>query len=193
MSGAAEFWEAIERAVDPTAYRPKRNEQVVIARLESSEAPYFVLKEPLSRSYLRLSEADYALWWQMDGQKSIKDLLLYSLLRYKSLPIGRLNSLIADLRAGYFLTDPPTSLYGQIEQQLEARAPASRGRRILERFLHTEISLTGLDDLFTPLYRSLKQLFWRPIQWLLRRSDRKKTPEPFSARDAGAVLWHRRL
>lgn len=160
----ADFWTAVTQAVDPTAYRPRRNEQVIIARLQGTNETYYVLKQPLTKAYLRLSEEDYALWWQMDGRRSLKDLLFYSLRRYQALPIGRLNSLVADLRAGCFLHDTPTNLYEQIEQQLAARSPASRGRRLLSGFLHSEIALTGLDDLFTPLYQQLKLLFTWPIQ-----------------------------
>jgi putative peptide zinc metalloprotease protein len=160
----ADFWTAVTQAVDPTAYRPRRSEQVVVARLTGAHEPYYVLKQPLTQAYLRLSEADYAIWWQMDGRRSLKDLLLYSLRRYRALPIGRLNSLVADLRAGSFLCDAPTNLYEQIERQLTARAPASRGRRLVDGFLHSEIALTGLDDLFTPLYRRLHFLFTWPAQ-----------------------------
>ena len=67
-TNTAEFWAALEEATDPTAYKPARNEQVIAARLEARDAPYYILKEPLTRSYLRLTEADYAVWWQMDGR-----------------------------------------------------------------------------------------------------------------------------
>lgn len=165
-SGEA-FWQAVAEVTDPTAYRPRRNVQVEAARLDARPEPYYILKEPLSKSYLRLSEPDYALWWQMDGRRSLKDLLFYSLVRYNSLPIGHLNSLVADLRAGNFLADTPTDLYGQVSRALTERAPASRGRRILDGFLHSEWSITGLDDFFTPLYGRLRWLFWLPVQILL--------------------------
>jgi putative peptide zinc metalloprotease protein len=155
----AEFWADLEAAVDPAAYKPARNPQVVAARLEAGDEPYYVLKQPAARAYLRLSEADFALWWQMDGRKTVKALLLYSLRRYRTLPIGRLQRLIAELHAGHFLQDAPTNLYDQIETALAARAPGSRGRRILQAFLHTEFPITGLDDFFTPLYRRLHYLF----------------------------------
>lgn len=155
----AEFWADLEATVDPAAYKPARNPQVVAARLEADGEPYYVLKQPAARAYLRLSEADFALWWQMDGRKTVKALLLYSLRRYRTLPIGRLQRLIAELRAGHFLQETPTDMYTQIEAALERRAPAGRGRRILQAFLHTEFPITGLDDFFTPLYRRLQALF----------------------------------
>jgi putative peptide zinc metalloprotease protein len=158
-ANTAEFWTALAEAVDPTAFKPARNEHVVAARLEAWDAPYYILKEPLTKSYLRLSEADYALWWQMNGRYTIKDLLFYNLKRYQSLPIGHFNSLLADLRAGHFLQDRPTNMYAQAETELAARNPASRGRRLINGFLHTEVSISGLDDFFTPFYQSLRWLF----------------------------------
>ncbi len=164
---AAEFWSALTEAADPAAYRPARNEQVIISRLEAWDEPYYILKEPLTKSYLRLTEADYAVWWQMDGRKTPKDLLFYNLMRYETLPIGPFNSLLADLRAGHFLQETPTDMYEQAAQQLAARAPASRGRRLVNSFLHSEFAITGLDDFFTPLYRRLAWLFHPLMQVIL--------------------------
>ncbi|MCA9960401.1 MAG: hypothetical protein KC443_15270, partial [Anaerolineales bacterium] len=79
------FWQALAGAIDPTAQKPKRREKIVSVRLESQNEPYYVLKQPETKTYLRLSEEDFALWWQMDGTRSIKDLLFYSLRRYRTL------------------------------------------------------------------------------------------------------------
>ncbi len=155
----SDFWQSLGQSIDATAYKPLRREPVEAARLESREGSYYVIKEPITKSYLRLSEADYALWWQMNGQKSIKDLLFYNLLRYRSLPIGHLTSLVNDLRHNHFLQDEPTDLYGQIEKQLAGREEASRGRRLINAFLQSEVAMTGLDDFFTPLYRQFRWLF----------------------------------
>ncbi|MBE2197606.1 MAG: cyclic nucleotide-binding domain-containing protein [Anaerolinea sp.] len=161
------FWQALVAATDPTLIKPKRHDKVISVRLESQGEPYYVLKQPETKTYLRLSEQDFALWWQMDGTRSIKDLLFYSLRRYRSLPIGRLNGLVADLYAGHFLQELPTNLYTQVMLQLAKRQPASRGRRLLNAFLHTEVSTGGLDRPFTLLYQWLQGLFTWQAQALL--------------------------
>lgn len=166
----AEFWQAVETAVDPAAYRPRRHQDVCSARLSNREEPYYVLKQPQRKTYVRLSEEDYALWWQMNGRHRVKDLLFYSLKRYKSLPVGHLTTMIAELRQGGFLQDTPANLYDQMAAQLAARAPESRGRRLLRGFLHTEIARSGLDPFFTRLYRWTRPFFSRLAQlfiWLL--------------------------
>jgi putative peptide zinc metalloprotease protein len=165
-SRIAEFWSSLQHATDPTAYTPLRRQDIVAARLEAGGEPYYVLKDPLRKNYLRLSENDYALWWQMDGCKSVKDLLYYNLLRYRSLPIGHLKSLVTNLRTNHFLQDEPTDMYGQVAEALTVRAPASRGRRLLNGFFHTEIDIEGLDDFFTPLYQSTRWLFSSLLQSL---------------------------
>ncbi|MBK8985570.1 MAG: cyclic nucleotide-binding domain-containing protein [Chloroflexi bacterium] len=165
-NGAGErFWTAVTEAVDPGAYKPQRIAQVEVARLKSQGETYYVLKQPQTKTYLRLAESDYALWWQMDGRKSVKDLLFYNLLRYKSLPIAHLNRLVADLRAGRFLADQPANVYDQINAELAARAPENQGRRLLRGFLHTEIARDGLDGAFTALFRWLGWLFSWPAQF----------------------------
>lgn len=162
-----EFWQALDDATNPTAYKPLRNPHIIVARLESRTEPYYVIKEPETKSYLRLGEEDYALWWQMNGRKSVKDLLFYSLKRYKTLPIGHLTALIGELKDGRFLQASNVKVYDQIEAALDARAPASRGQKLLQRFLYTEIATSGLDDFFIPLYKRLRPLFWPLAQTLL--------------------------
>ncbi len=162
-----EFWQALDDATNPTAYKPLRNPHIVVSRLQNRTETYYVIKEPESKSYLRLGEEDYALWWQMNGRKSVKDLLFYSLRRYKTLPIGHLTTLIGELKDGRFLQAPNTKVYDQIEAELAARAPASRGQKLLKSFLYTELAIAGLDDVFIPLYKQLKPLFWPLGQTLL--------------------------
>ncbi|MCP4420836.1 MAG: M50 family metallopeptidase, partial [Chloroflexi bacterium] len=162
-----QFWRQLDDATNPTAFKPQRNTRIIVSRLQTRTEPYYVIKEPESRSYLRLGEEDYALWWQMNGRKSVKDLLFYSLKRYKSLPIGHLTSLIGELKEGHFLHSQSVKVYDQIEAELATRAPASRGQKLLQRFLYTELTISGLDDFFTPLYKQLRPLFWPLGQTLL--------------------------
>lgn len=165
---ATKFWEDIAAKVDTAAYRPARHPNVKSARLESRhQEPYYVIKQPDTRRYLRLSESDYALWWLMDGQHTIKDLLFYHFKRYHSLPFGRLNTLVNDLRDGRFLQETPTHLYDQIEKALAEREPESQGRRLLNAFLHTEMSWTGFEPHFTAVYRAFSWLFLPVTQILL--------------------------
>ena len=166
-NNGAGFWKALIEATDPAAYQPERNDQIISQRLEGKENPYYVLKQPLHKTYLRLSEEDYALWWQMNGRQSIKKLLFYSLRRYQSLPIGRLNRMVDDLRTENFLADPPINMYQQVETELAARNPASRGRRLWNAFLSTEISVDGLDNAFNTLYRWLHFLYHPVFQAIL--------------------------
>ncbi len=163
----ASFWTAVSEALDPAVYKPHRIERVETARLKTEDIPYYVIKQPEAKTYIRLSEADYALWWQMNGTKTVKDLLFYNLKRYRTLPIGHLNSLVASMREGAFLQDPPTNIYRQLDDEIQARNPASRGERILKGFLHTEITIEGLDPIFSSVYKWSKWLFTRPIQYIL--------------------------
>lgn len=166
-SAGEQFWTAVSAAVDPGSYKPQRVDGVEVARLSSQGEPYYVLKQPQTRQYLRLSERDYALWWQMDGRKSVKDLLFYTLRRYRSLPISHVTRLVTDLRGSQFFQDTPANLYEQLEEALAARSPENPGRRLLRGFLHSEFAFTGLDPIFTVLYRLLGWLFSRPAQWVL--------------------------
>ena len=153
------FWESVNNASDPSVYKPRRKRGVEVVRLVSNGKPYYVLKQSETQSYLRLSESDYALYWQMNGRCTIKQLLFYSLKRYQTLPIGHLNGLIVDLKEGGFLYEQPVNLYQQLKEALEAIAPASRGKRILNAFLHSEFSIDGMEDFFNPLFQRTHWLY----------------------------------
>lgn len=161
------FWTAVAQAVNPAAYRPRRCDEIIAARLEREGEPYYVLKQPECHTYLRLSEQDYALWWQMDGGRSVKELLFYAFQRYSVLPIGRLNSLVEDLRQGHFLHERPVGIYRQAQAQLAGRAPAGRGRRLVNGFFNSEWEVTGLEGPFNRLYSRLSFLFTWPAQLFL--------------------------
>lgn len=161
------FWQRIARLISLTAYRPQRSPTVKAVRLQSRSEPYYVLKQLTHQTYLRLSEQDYALWWRMDGSNSIKDLLAYSMRRYRNLPIAHLTRLVQEMRAGHFLEDPPTLIYTQAQERLAQRAPTSHGRRLVDGFFHTEFSFDGLDPFFSRLYRYTAFLFSWPAQLLL--------------------------
>lgn len=153
------FWTAVDQDSDPSAYKPRRRQNVEVVRLVSNDTPYYVLKQPKTQSYLRLSESDYALYWQMNGRRTLKELLFYSLKRYQTLPIGHLNGLIDDLKDGGFLHEQPVNLYEQLRAALDAIAPASKGKQLLNSFLHSDWSIGGLEDFFNPLYRQTSWLF----------------------------------
>lgn len=163
----AAFWLALETAVNPANYKPLRNPNVMISCLEADGELYYVLKQPIYKNYLRLDAGDYALWWQMDGNKTLKDLLFYSLMRFRSLPIGRLNSLVDDLRAGHFLLDQPTDMYAQVKAELAHRSPDKRGERLLQGLLETKWEIAGLDGFFSQLYRLSRWLYTPLMQGLL--------------------------
>lgn len=158
------FWQQLTELADSANYRPQRVMHVEVARLSSEDGAYYVLKQPEQHTYLRLSPQDYALWWQMDGQRSLKDLLFYSLRRFKTLPFGRLNGLVTDLRQGYFLQDPPVQVYTQVSQALQKRQPENRGRALINAFMHSEWSTGDLDQIFTRLYQASRWLFHPVMQ-----------------------------
>jgi hypothetical protein len=41
-----EFWQALDEATNPTAYKPLRNPHIVVSRLQNRAETYYVIKEP---------------------------------------------------------------------------------------------------------------------------------------------------
>ena len=72
--GGLGLWAWLKEKVDLALYRPEAAAGVVASQLTGREGDYYVLKNPQTRTYYRLSDRDQFLWQLMDGSRSMKDL-----------------------------------------------------------------------------------------------------------------------
>src|SRR5438093_11616487 len=114
-------WETLARALSPVEDRPR-----LAAHLESatyttrSGAEYVVLHNPTTRAYARLDPREFALLPLMDGQHSVKELVIAYYQRYGVLALSRVAGLVQLLRTQGFLADPAVDVYGLLRGQRRA-------------------------------------------------------------------------
>ena len=163
------IWARLTQLTDLAFYRPQRAAGVQVARVLGREGPTFVLKNPAAQSYIQIGERDYALWWQMDGRRTVKDLVLYYFRRYGAFAFGRVTELVSQLKAQRFLKDEPVHVFEQVEQGLDERTTVHWGRRLVNAFLSTELTVAGLDPWMTRLYRLFRFAFTWQAQgiWIM--------------------------
>ncbi|MEM7114851.1 MAG: cyclic nucleotide-binding domain-containing protein [Chloroflexota bacterium] len=115
---------------------PRRHPDVEVTQQTIDGDIHYWLRQPDTNAIIRLTAAEYALWWQMDGQTPFRKLLAYYWRRYQQFPYLHLKNLLLALHADHFIL---------------STAP-----------LETEQKghpLVGLDDLFNPLAERLTPLF----------------------------------
>ena len=142
--GKLGLWAWLKEKVDLAQYRPQAAAGVVTRRLSGREGEYYILKNPASKTYYRLSERDYFLWQLMDGTQTVKDLVVAYFLQYGSFAFARVATLVQELKANLFLTEQPLHVYRQVRGQLQRRRPAHRLAQVWQAFLQKQFAIGGL-------------------------------------------------
>ncbi len=164
-SGARSLWDRLRARLDLALYQPEAAPDVIVRELPGRDGPYYILKNPSTKTYYRLGARDYSLWEQMDGSRSVKDLVVAYFLQHGSFAYGRVAQLVAELKAGSFLTDKPVGVYQQAQEQLQRRRVGSKLMRVASGFMQQQFAIKGLDRALAGLYRwGGRLLFTRPLQ-----------------------------
>src|SRR5438445_10153697 len=112
-------WETLGRALSPVEERPR-----VAAGLESacyrtrSGAEYVVVHNPARRTYARLDPREFDLLPLMDGQHSVKELVIAYYQRCGVLAMARVAGLVRLLRQQRFLVEGSLDVYCALAARL---------------------------------------------------------------------------
>jgi putative peptide zinc metalloprotease protein len=148
---------ALRRAADPAQYRPRAIAALPEEQVAEGGQTLTVLRSP-SGSYLRLSPVESELWHAMDGTRTVGQLAVLGLSRFKQLVI--VADLVANLRAHGFLADPPAAVYRSLSETLEEQSAEGWGQRALRTLRGRTFSFGGVDAFYTALYRALGWVFF---------------------------------
>ncbi len=162
-----ELWDWLQEKVDPAQYRPETADGVVARQLTGREGEYYILKNPHTKTYYRLSDRDHFLWQLMDGTQTLKDLVVAYFMQYGSFAFARAATLVQGLKDSLFLNERPVYVYQQVRGQLQRRRLAHRLGQLWQAFLEKQFAISGLDRFLSALYRSVGWLlFTWPLQVL---------------------------
>lgn len=156
-------WGWLKQRLDFSKYIPVPFEGVVIQEFDGKKGKYYIAKSP-SAQYLKMEPADFFLWSQMDGQKTVADIVAAYFFQFQSFAFSRIRVLVSNLRQKGFLADSPTYLYSQIQRHYAERNKVkSAGNRFIQSFIQREVSIRGLDGILTRLYKSFVWIFYLPV------------------------------
>jgi putative peptide zinc metalloprotease protein len=153
-------WAALARALSPVEDRPCLAPGVESACYTTrSGAEYVVVHNPAARSYARLDPREFELLPLMDGQHSVKELVIAYYQRHGVLALARVAGLVRLLRQQTFLqlSDPLADVY----QTIGARLHGAPRRR-----LRTELTTEALDGVLGDAYRVWGHVFFS-MAWLV--------------------------
>ncbi|MBC8508098.1 MAG: hypothetical protein ISR58_05260 [Anaerolineales bacterium] len=166
---SAGVWGATKQAGDYTQRKPSCRLGWALKKLHTVDGEeYYILKNTRAGSYLRLSEEQVFLWNLMDGQHSVRDMALAYFIRYKSLVVEGLVSLLGQLDAKGFLAESSSNLFTDTSQALGQNRVQRLRRWLVRTFLQKTFSIRSIDNTLTKLYKAgIFLVFTKPAQILI--------------------------
>jgi putative peptide zinc metalloprotease protein len=160
-------WELLRQRLNPTAFTPQPDHDVIARELSDRRGPYYVLKNTREKTYLRLSPAEYSLWQRMDGRTSAQELIVDHYLATRSFAHDLVLRLIDQLYRQRMLSTPPVQVWSQLNKAVQRRSWLNRLSYPAQALLMQRLALRGVDRVVEGIYRlGGRWLFWRPLQAL---------------------------
>jgi putative peptide zinc metalloprotease protein len=148
--------ETAPTATGPLTARPRRRSGWALKQVPDMRGDQqWVLRNTRTGQYLQLDERDVFLWHQLDGENTVRDLLFAYAQRYGELALPRIERTLRTFAA--------LELVRGVHGQREAEKPPLLkrfGQAVLKLLLRTEVSVKGLDGVFTKMYRSFGWRFF---------------------------------
>ena len=113
-----------------------------------------MIHNPASNSYLKLDEEEFELLPLMDGEHTVKELVIEYYLRHEVLALPRIAGLVQLLKLHGFLAGGYVDAYAELTSKLHTRSATDFVVRLWRGLLQTSIPIPGLDRFFGWLYRA---------------------------------------
>src|SRR3954447_21320397 len=148
-------WAKLERALGPDGQRPRlraglERQDFLTRRGEA----YAILKNPAADTYLRLGPSESFLVDLMDGEHTVRDLVLAYLARYDALAFARVSDLLERLHAGRFLAEDPRPVYDPLTERLAVPGRVGGLVATAARLSRLTFEPPGLDSWLSRQYRA---------------------------------------
>jgi putative peptide zinc metalloprotease protein len=162
------IWDTIRKSVDIVEYRPEQNPNVILSELADGGESYFVLKNTVENTYMRLSPTEHQLWMQMNGEISVQELIVEHFMSTGSFGHNLIVHLVEQLSQNHMLTDAPVAVWNLVGQSIQKKSWLHRISTPARLLLSQRLAIKGLDKYIEWMYRFGGWLFFtRIVQVLL--------------------------
>jgi CRP-like cAMP-binding protein/Zn-dependent protease len=148
-------WDRIEQAVNPAFFRPRvRDDLEVLDFVRRDGEHYTMVKTPSGPNYVRLTADERALFAQMDGTRTVKDLVVGRFRESGAFELSSVADLVDELFRGGFLDlryEPILESVMEAKKRRKRRIPLPRWMR--EFAATRRIEFPGSHRFFDAMYR----------------------------------------
>jgi len=149
-----DIWELAEERLNLAKYRPVRIAEAELADISSEAAgERYMLRNPNNDQYITLGKQELFLWNLMDGQNTLKDLMLEYFTKYGTMGQQVLLNLLGLLKSNGFLKEKPAPVMQTLMARLQGRKLLFRLMSAVNFFMHRTFTSKRADGYFDWLYR----------------------------------------
>lgn len=164
---APDIWELAEERLNVAKYRPVRIANAELADVSSKAAgKRYMLRNPNNDRYVLLGEEEVFLWNLMDGQNTVKDLIMEYFAEYGSLAGQQvLLNLLSLLKSNGFFKEKPAPVTQSLMMRLQRKKRLAWVMSAVGFFMHSTLTTKrGVDESFVWLYRHVaRPIYTRPV------------------------------
>ncbi len=138
--------------------RPKRVDGIVVIEQKNSAGKSsYILKNPTTHKYLKIEDEGWYLWQQMDGSKTIHDLVIGFLEQSGKFMPQQIMKLILDLDDMGMVN---VTYYRQINEKTSFKYKILQG---MINIFESKYTLRNVDQKFTQIYNSIGHLIYNKV------------------------------
>ncbi len=161
------LWDELKSTLDPQKYIPVRAAGIVSKEMKDGSGHHFILKNGKTHTYVRLAPQEFWVWEQIDGSKTVQNLVMAYFMQYKAFGFGAILSLIGRLRDNHMLDEKPQRLYADLSAGVQSQSFFYKLTLGARAAFTREFSIRNLDKHLERIHRNGGWiLFTWPLQIL---------------------------
>jgi putative peptide zinc metalloprotease protein len=156
---AVDAWAAIDKRLNPSTFRPKLRDDVeVVDHRRRNGEPYTMIKSPAGPSYMRLSEEEKVIFELMNGQRTVKQIVVEHFRAAGSFSLSQVADLVDEMYRNNFFTTPFVPV---LERTLAAKRARSRVPGWIRQFREIRrLETRQAHRFFSAMYRGGGRFFF---------------------------------
>ena len=154
------LWSSLKSSMDLQQYRPVPAIGIIFKEMNDGSGHHFMLKNPFTHTYSRLSPEEFWVWQQITGEKSIQQLVLAYFIKYKSFAFTAILSLVDRLREANMLAEAPRYLYRQVSMAIQEQSFSNKLTWFARTAMSRELVIKDLDSRLSAIHHYVGWLFF---------------------------------
>jgi len=116
-------WDAIDERLNPAAFRPQLRTDIELAEFRRRNGEqYTMIKSPAGPSYMRLSEEERFIFDLMDGDRTVKQIVVEHFRRFGTFSLSQVADLVEEMRRNNFFVTFYVSVLDRTQAAKRARS-----------------------------------------------------------------------